>query len=718
MTMLFEPNSRIEETDYGIRFYEQDIVFSSYLFEEDLIADIHIDYLHPGFGFVIAEKYKDGPRNSEKVHLFYFDNNVCKVIERNVLINATRKVNTCIFSPGIYNTNAHLIFEKKNKSIKIYHTEIDNKGKESKRELCAYKLSRKLGPFYIGYFSSANNIIRDITYLSGAPKKWNVNIANTEGGRIAFYDDGFLFENCINDAEIEQDKIYLNAGKYYVGYEKEEVNNTINDINCFIFPSYCNKPFSEYVYLPHKLDVVDNKVEFILKHTPIKNLRVIIDKLETNSSNYSYDGNTNTLTWLFDSPEKELYGRRIQIAYDYQIDNDFEDDKKNILNYEDNSFTIKEDMYISIKFKGINGKIKNICIKETAKQSFVETFDEAVEIDGSWIKIFLNNVSKIKWKGVIYDTPDYLDMTKPCPYAVVETLNSRLRLADLNIKKKEYYSYIYDNETKKVTTYLKDTTSGYNTLIFESEENELKIFDNLNGYIDELIIVDLKGNERNVLTQKTFKKYISSEILGPILICDLDNEPLDLSASYREIYDNKNKVYNYIFTNYEREIFTDLDSRIFTEKQIADTNGNIILYGIKNRNNIERNRLLNDIEKNLYKVCSEAMINSIDLCANEYDLISDEKFEVDYDNNEIKINPIIKDNYEIFIVDYLKANSYAINYKDTLGEYEVDICMEEEKAILSYDMAEDGSINTHKITLIKPDRSKYILLRRKPGAFD
>ena len=29
-----------------------------------------IDYLHPGFGVVLAEKYKGGPRNSEKAHLF------------------------------------------------------------------------------------------------------------------------------------------------------------------------------------------------------------------------------------------------------------------------------------------------------------------------------------------------------------------------------------------------------------------------------------------------------------------------------------------------------------------------------------------------------------------------------------------------------------------------------------------------------------------------
>lgn len=71
--MLFEPNSRIEKIDSGIRFYEQDIIFSDYVFEGDVEVNLHLDYLHPGFGIVIAEKYKGGPRNSEKAHLLNWD---------------------------------------------------------------------------------------------------------------------------------------------------------------------------------------------------------------------------------------------------------------------------------------------------------------------------------------------------------------------------------------------------------------------------------------------------------------------------------------------------------------------------------------------------------------------------------------------------------------------------------------------------------------------
>ena len=80
--MLFEPNSRIEKIDSGIRFYEQDIIFSDYVFEGDAEVNLHLDYLHPGFGIVIAEKYKGGPRNSEKAHLFKLGRYVFQVIEK------------------------------------------------------------------------------------------------------------------------------------------------------------------------------------------------------------------------------------------------------------------------------------------------------------------------------------------------------------------------------------------------------------------------------------------------------------------------------------------------------------------------------------------------------------------------------------------------------------------------------------------------------------
>ena len=123
--MLFEPNSRIEKNDNGVRFYEQDIIFSDYLFEGDVEVDLTIDYLHPGFGVVLAEKYKGGPRNSEKAHLFKLGNNAFNVHEKTLLTQALRKENACLFAPGAKNIKANLVFRLAGKNIELLQRKIN-----------------------------------------------------------------------------------------------------------------------------------------------------------------------------------------------------------------------------------------------------------------------------------------------------------------------------------------------------------------------------------------------------------------------------------------------------------------------------------------------------------------------------------------------------------------------------------------------------------------
>ena len=45
MKQIFDSNSRIEKINDGIKFYEQDILSCSYVFEDDLIIDLDIDYI-------------------------------------------------------------------------------------------------------------------------------------------------------------------------------------------------------------------------------------------------------------------------------------------------------------------------------------------------------------------------------------------------------------------------------------------------------------------------------------------------------------------------------------------------------------------------------------------------------------------------------------------------------------------------------------------------
>ena len=107
------------------------------------------------------------------------------------------------------------------------------------------------------------------------------------------------------------------------------------------------------------------------------------------------------------------------------------------------------------------------------------------------------------------------------------------------------------------------------------------------------------------------------------------------------------------------------------------------------------------------------MINSIDYYADKYDIIEGSEYEINYDNKEIKIKNSIRNNYQSFVIDYLKDNSYAINYIEEYNQYEVDIATSLEMVYVNYNMREDGNIYEYKTTAIRPDANKYIVLRKE-----
>ena len=76
----------------------------------------------------------------------------------------------------------------------------------------------------------------------------------------------------------------------------------------------------------------------------------------------------------------------------------------------------------------------------------------------------------------------------------------------------------------------------------------------------------------------------------------------------------------------------------------------------------------------------------------------------------------IKSKYKKLVVDYLKSNSYAINYKHELGSYEVDISTSENTKIY-YDGISQGDnkelINIQEYKLLNTvfKNNSYIVLR-------
>lgn len=618
---MFQTNSRVER-DNGIRFYEQDVLSSDYVYTGDMVIDLSVDYLYPGIGILLAVDNGKPLNEVDSLYLFKLGDNDFHVIERHYLSQSTPVEASCAFAASDANTNANLIFSKKGQVVElnlVTHNPVTNA--RELRELGHYTIKGSLDKYRIGFYSNAGNTLKYASIASDIPTNWMVNIKNTNGGRIAFFRDGFIIEGCEHAAELEQQEIGLCAGTYYVEYQSEKVNDA-NDIECFIFNS---------------------------------------------------------------------------------ADNHFDDAKKSIL--ENGRFILAADGKVNIKFKGTSGKITNVSIKDLADGAYVETEGEVVTQDGSYITVNLIRLKSISWKGTISDLPEWEDLTKECPYGIVATKHERVTKDMANIDLNKEYQYSYTVATNKLV--IQRANELYRELdigLRTDDEHKLLLFKNMSAIITELLIVDDQNKETNVLLQKTFRKFVPSTISGPVIIESEDGNPLDLSASYREVL-NGNKNY-YLFTNYEREIFPDAREPIVLAKPVADVSGAVKLYGIPHDAVIS--------EENFYRIPQKAMVNSIDLYTSKYDIIEEMKYIINYDRPEIEITAELRALYQVFIVDYLKNDSYCINFLQEYGSYEVEASSNNDALYMSCEST-DGSVSDYKITSIKPDRNKYIVLRKQQG---
>ena len=102
--------------------------------------------------------------------------------------------------------------------------------------------------------------------------------------------------------------------------------------------------------------------------------------------------------------------------------------------------------------------------------------------------------------------------------------------------------------------------------------------------------------------------------------------------------------------------------------------------------------------------------DTIDAFANYYDVIFEKDLRyIDKESKELRLTDI--SNYKMIVVDYLKENSYTINYRHELNSYEVDISIEEGKTNkLIYNNAAE---NKNDITYINEYR--YVNTKTTPA---
>ena len=270
---MFQNNCRVINKN-GYKFYEKDILYDDYIFNNNIQIDIDVTYITPGFGIVLMddEGYSLNDKNTiylfsigyRSVNVYYVKNNIRTLLTQISTVNA-----------NTIQEHLKYTFIKKNKKIII---------KLNNKLVLEQYLKAELDTYTIGYYSNSGNVINNINIASNTPNDWIINMENTNGGYIHFEDNSISILNCQNNAEIEEQKINLKAGKYYLNYKLEAINN-LNDLKCYIFDSEA----TDIINMNKNILTADNS--FILKEDKAINIKIIgkqgkISNLAINKNKY------------------------------------------------------------------------------------------------------------------------------------------------------------------------------------------------------------------------------------------------------------------------------------------------------------------------------------------------------------------------------------------------------------------------------------------------
>lgn len=385
------------------------------------------------------------------------------------------------------------------------------------------------------------------------------------------------------------------------------------------------------------------------------------------------------------------------------------DNNKNILNFSDGSFKIPHTQKVSLKFVGTTGKISKPFITTLRDNEYVRTSPDKgdkIDIKGSYIKLHTNKIKSFKFKGIVNHCPGQ-DHTSPYDYSIVNT-NISYGLYDVDIALGVEYVYEFSNYDNVLNI---SNLNGVVIKAIKVQDNFVTIFKNVNAIITDFVVIDINGNNDNIIVENTIKKYVPGVIKSPIIVLDKNKQPLELSSSYRVLVNQKPAINkkSYIFTNTEREYF-EPNHLIKLDSIPSDRPGSIIVYGIRHESDLDMNKLL---------YIDKYGKDTIDLCANYYDVLFEKDLRyIDRVNKQIRLNDV--SSYKMIIVDYLKQDSYAINYNYEFKSYEVDISVSldaEENISVVYDNTEKRIddiefINEQQYldTKFIPSTSSYIVL--------
>ena len=613
---MLQQNCRVEKFN-GFRYYEKDIIYDDYIFTDDIQLTINTTYVTPGFGIALMDNEGFSIREKGSTYLFKVGYKEASIYYTDSVETTLVKQITC---PEALTIQEQMIFKftKKGKKITIQLND---------KVIFEEYIKRELDKYNIGYYSNAGNIINNISIAASIPDNWVVNMKNTQGGYIRFLSNSFELTQCKNNAEIEQQKIELKAGTYFLKTNLETIDE-LNDIKYYV----------------HKYD--DNR--------------------------------------LFD-------------------------DEKNILNSYD-SFTLLEDTYVNLKFVGKQGRVSDVIISLNKEDDYIPTTENIINFEGSSIDVFLQDLKKITWKGLVSRVPKE-EYNKDIIFGLIMDNRTKIKPSDAGINigtdiDKNTYDYEFNTDGYIFTVYKEGT------IVFKEKltnlSNKITIFKNITAIITEMILYKKNGDVININVEDENKKYINANINSPIIVVDQYEAPLKLSSSYRVSYYNESK--RYIFTNWEREYFYP-EKFINLTNKVLNQDDTVIIYGIKKNEYIDLNKIYDIKEDN---------INSIDLMTKEYDYIPESNtLYIDKIQNTIYLDDDQIKKYQMIIVDYLKAESYCINYHYDKDAYEVNTSSLQKNNKILYNTStitgaknDATQINDYKITNINGNVNGYVVMQR------
>lgn len=705
---MFDKNGRVEHVNNGLRFYEQDIVMCSYIFSEKcVVVDTVLDYDAPGFGIVFKEI--GGNRTDESTtYLAKVGVNSFKVYRRKAK-TAPECLHTesCQLSPDGSQCRLRFIIKRTKVVLEIFSDSTYTKMGE-----CTFQ--EPLNDYQVGVYSSAGNILKSMLFQVNMPDNWNASVANTFGGRISFQQDGFTFENCQYDAELEQDKISLEAGKYYVRYNKGEVNGK-NDIKCYIFRSTAKTNNESEIEDDYKQLLSDDGI--LILHEPADVSIKFKGTCGSISNIYLTELAGGSYVRTHETPESHT-GSVVTAKLDNAVRVEWVGIISTVPEWND----LSKPCPYSIASVGTKSLTKDAAgIDLGVRYKYV--YDVAAGVLTTYDGINLN--SKIKLPNNSRDNI----------LSIFQGVNGVITSLMLITKNNQTIDALVSQVTKVyVPQSIKspiivmsddngpyDLSSSYREVVIPHKKVEvfnknrpLEVKEKIITSIHAPHVYGIPQGAKFDQTKNTIHEVCKDAVEISSSSYSFERNVLELSENIRQRFSHiaveydSTKDYYYWFTNVEREVFSGEELKFTLAKPVRSSSNAVAIYGISQEADIE--------EDMFYRIPNKAMPHSIDIYANKYETIPHAMYDVHPDINTIELDRSLKGKYKQYIVEYEKKSSYCINLLSDMGEYEVSFISDGDAPYVVYDQHDDGSIASYINTQIQPDKNKYIVLRRKEGA--